>query len=207
MSPGATTVALPSGAEGLVRVPRGYDPARPAPLVLLLHGAGATGRAGLALLEEEADDAGALLVALSSQGRTWDAVLGQPGGDVDGVGALLREVFERFAVDPALVAVGGFSDGASYALGLGLANGELFRHVLAFSPGFVAGEGRAGRPRLFVSHGTGDRVLPIERCGRPIARRAEHAGYDVTYLEFTGGHEVPADVRRAAVDWWLRPAG
>jgi len=32
----------------------------------------------------------------------------------------------------------GFSDGASYALSVGITNGDLFTHVIAFSPGFVA---------------------------------------------------------------------
>src|SRR5215218_8867037 len=71
VTPGTSTVALPTGAEGLVRVPEGYDANRPAPLVVLLHGAGATAGAGLALLEEEADATGALLVAPSSRDRTW----------------------------------------------------------------------------------------------------------------------------------------
>lgn len=31
----------------------------------------------------------------------------------------------------------GFSDGASYALSLGLPNGNLFSHIVAFSPGFM----------------------------------------------------------------------
>ena len=31
----------------------------------------------------------------------------------------------------------GFSDGASYALSLGAANGDLFTHIAAFSPGFM----------------------------------------------------------------------
>jgi poly(3-hydroxybutyrate) depolymerase len=40
-------------------------------------------------------------------------------------------------VDPQRICVSGFSDGASYALSLGLANGDLFTHVAAFSPGFM----------------------------------------------------------------------
>jgi predicted esterase len=37
----------------------------------------------------------------------------------------------------ATLAVSGFSDGASYALSIGPANGDLFTHVMAFSPGFA----------------------------------------------------------------------
>jgi phospholipase/carboxylesterase len=35
------------------------------------------------------------------------------------------------------VALGGFSDGASYALSLDLTNGDLFASLIAFSPGFI----------------------------------------------------------------------
>ena len=45
---------------------------------------------------------------------------------------------------------------ASYALSLGIANGNLFSHVLAFSPGFLAPAGQTGSPRICVSHGTQD---------------------------------------------------
>ena len=56
-------------------------------------------------------------------------------------------------VDPARLVIGGFSDGASYALSLGLINGQLFRKVAAFSPGFVVTGEPEGKPRVFISHG------------------------------------------------------
>ena len=65
----------------------------------------------------------------------------------------LEWTFSRYAIDQACMAVGGFSDGASYALSLGITNGDLFTHVLAFSPGFVAPAAQRGSPRIFVSHG------------------------------------------------------
>src|SRR3712207_7974813 len=51
----------------------------------------------------------------------------------------------------------GFSDGASYALSLGIPNGDLFTHLVAFSPGFAAPDGQRGHPRVFVGHGVDDR--------------------------------------------------
>jgi phospholipase/carboxylesterase len=41
----------------------------------------------------------------------------------------------------------------------------VFSSAIAFSPGFVAVAVAepVGRPRVFVSHGTQDRVLPIDR--------------------------------------------
>ena len=112
----------------------------------------------------------------------------------------LARVFSIVPIDPGRVAVAGFSDGASYALGLGLANGDLFGRVVAFSPGFVAGTARAGRPAVFVSHGDADDVLPVDRTSRRIVRALRDDGYDVTYREFPGGHAVPPEVSREAVD-------
>jgi phospholipase/carboxylesterase len=105
-------------------------------------------------------------------------------------------------VDPARVGVGGYSDGASYALSLGLANGDLFSDVLAFSPGFLAPAGQTGSPRIFVSHGTQDGGLPIDSCSRRIVPQLERAGYEVRYREFEGGHVVPPGIAREAAIWF-----
>jgi dienelactone hydrolase len=146
-----------------------------------------------------------------SRGRTWDAVLDTFGPDVAFIDQAVAWTFARYAVDPDRVAVAGFSDGASYALSLGLANGDLFGRVMAFSPGFVAPAPPQGHPRLFVSHGTADMVLPIDQCSRRIVPRLERADYDVTYQEFDGPHTVPPEIAQAAVAWFLAdravPAG
>src|SRR5206468_12957999 len=122
--------------------------------------------------------------APQSAGGTWDLIEGQLGPDVDNVERMLDWAAARFAIDPRHRAIGGFSDGASYAISLGLANGELFDAVLAFSPGFAAGPAVRGKPRVFVSHGTRDAVLPIDRCSRTLVPRLRRLGYDVTYVEF-----------------------
>ena len=105
------------------------------------------------------------------------------------------------------MAVGGFSDGASYALSLGITNGDLFTHVMAFSPGFMAPAGQMGSPRIFVSHGTRDGVLPIDRCSRRIVPELEHGGYDVRYREFAGGHTISNEIALEAVGWFTGQHG
>jgi phospholipase/carboxylesterase len=134
-------------------------------------------------------------------GRTWDLLTGGLGRDVAVLDDALARVADGLAV--SRVALGGFSDGASYALSLGLANGDLFEALLAFSPGFAAPPGHTGRPRIWISHGTADRVLPVERCGRRVSRDLAAAGYDVTYDEFDGGHVVTPGLVTAALDTWL----
>lgn len=200
---GTHRLGVGPGHETLLHVPRGYRPGEPVALAVLLHGAGGTARLGLELLQSLADEAGLLLVAPRSQGPTWDVIAGGFGPDVRTIDRALAHVFERYEVDPGRVAIGGFSDGASYALTLGLANGDLFTHVLAFSPGFAAAPVQVGMPRIFLCHGTQDRVLPIEQCGRWLAKELGHGGYAVHYQEFDGPHVVPDEQRREAVRWWL----
>ncbi len=144
-----------SDRDGAVYVPPSYRQDSPAPLVLTLHGAGGSGRRSLQRLQPLADAAGLILLAPDSRGTTWDvAKIGAFGPDPEFVDRALDLVFARYAVDPSHLVAEGFSDGASYALSLGLLNGDLFTHVIAFSPGFLTEGSRRGKPRLFVSHGS-----------------------------------------------------
>ena len=188
----------------LLQVPAGWEPGRPAPLALMLHGSGGDPQQGLDLLQPGADTAGAIVLAAASAEYTWDGILGDIGPDLERIDRLLAWVFDRYAVDASRLAVGGFSDGASYALALALGNGSLFTHCIALSPGFIPPTPEHGRPAVFISHGTEDRVLPIGRCSRRIAAALQRAGYHVDYREFRGGHEIPERIAGAAVDWWLR---
>jgi phospholipase/carboxylesterase len=140
---------------------------------------------------------------VDSRASTWDAVLGGFGPDAAFIDAALARVFTRYAVDPARIAVEGFSDGASYAIGLGLTNGDLFTHAIAFSPGSLPLLERNGAPAVFVSHGTADQILPIDRCSRRIVPELERRKYPVSYVEFAGDHRVPPEIAARAVRWLL----
>jgi phospholipase/carboxylesterase len=169
----------------------------------MLHGAGGHARHALGLLQQLADAEGFILLAPESQGATWDALMGDYGPDVAFLDRALNWVFERYTVAPSRLAIGGFSDGASYALSLGITNGDLFTHVLAFSPGFATPTARNGEPRLYVSHGTQDTVLRIDPCSRRLVPRLQAVGYDVRYHEFDGPHTVPAEIAREGVGWFM----
>ena len=177
--------------------------AEPAGLLVFFHGAGGSAEHSLRLAQERTSAAGALLLAPSSAGPTWDLLTGGLGRDVAALDAALEQVFAAHPV--SRVALAGFSDGASYALSLGLANGDLAPALLAFSPGFVAPPSQQGVPRVWLSHGTTDTVLPVDRCGRRTVGVLRDAGYDVTYEEFDGGHVVPPHLLDAALSWWLEP--
>jgi len=148
-----------------------------------------------------AEEFGVVLLLPEAKAKTWDAVVGDFGVDATFIDTVLAQVFAGCAIDPARITLGGLSDGASYALALGLLNGDLFTNVVAFSAGFLKPVERYGKPRVFVSHGIYDGVLNIDIGGRAIVRQLRAEGYDVTYREFEGGHTVPDDILREAFDW------
>jgi phospholipase/carboxylesterase len=202
-APGATPLGLRDRRDAILYVPKSL-PAGPAPLLVYLHGATGDQQQGVRRMGPFADQLGFVLLSPGSEDGTWDAIRGAYGPDVRFIDRALDRAFASCAVDPGRIAVSGFSDGASYALGLGLSNGDLFKQVIAFSPGFIPGGWDAqGRPRVFISHGTADEILPIDRCSRRLVPELRRAGYDVTFREFDGPHTVPKEIAEAAVRWVL----
>jgi phospholipase/carboxylesterase len=211
--PTKVTVAAPTGLQSLkwgskrdsyLYVPPTYDPHCPLALALMLHGSGGHAHHGIELMLHLADDAGLILVAPASTGHSWDIIIDQAyGPDVELVDQCLAYACDHYAVDPAHLAIGGFSDGASYALSLGIANGDIFSHVIAFSPGFIAPAVQRGKPRVFISHGMHDQLLPVDPCSRRIVAQLKYMDYDVEYHEFDGGHEIPPAITQEAVNWLM----
>jgi phospholipase/carboxylesterase len=189
--------------DGVLYVPDSAG--RSAPMLVFLHGATGSGRAHLRPVLGAADRYGVILVAPDSRSeQTWDLIVGgRFGPDVAFIDQVLEAVVGRVDADLTRLAVGGISDGASYALSLGLANGDVFSTVIAFSPGFLVVAEPVGQPRVFVSHGTEDRVLPIDTCSRAFVPALRAAGYAVNFEEFEGGHTVPPAVADKALRWWL----
>jgi phospholipase/carboxylesterase len=199
---GLRPLGLGAERDGLLYVPAGYDASEKTPLALTLHGAGGDAKSGISHFLDLADEAGVVLLAPESRDRTWDVLVGGYGPDVAFIDRALERVFDRLAVDARRLAMTGFSDGASYALSLGLTNGDLFTHLIAFSPGFLAPATKRGKPPVFVSHGNRDGVLPIQETSRRIVPELERDDYEVRYREFDGPHTVPLSVAREALDWY-----
>jgi phospholipase/carboxylesterase len=201
-TPGVHPLDLEPGPEVLVCVPTSSAAADPQRLVLTLHGAGGNAQGGLAPLLPLADTHRLLLVAPSSRDNTWDVITrGGWGTDVQRINQALTRAFATYPVDPTRSAISGFSDGASYALSLGLANADLFTHIIAFSPGFLVPTPRVGTPHVYLSHGLTDTVLPIDQTTRRIVPRLHAADITTEVHEFDGGHTVPPEIAEDAVRW------
>jgi len=200
--PGDAPLGVEAGRDGLIYIPDTVGPG--APVMVFFHGAGGSGRRELRAVVAAADRYGVVIVAPDSRGPTWDVIVDSGfTGDPPFIDRALEQAARMCDADFGKLAAGGVSDGASYALSIGLTNGDVFGAVIAFSPGFLVPGPLVGRPPVFVSHGTADPVLPIDACSRQIVPLLERNGYTVTYREFDGGHTVPPAVADEALAWWL----
>jgi phospholipase/carboxylesterase len=197
---GEQSLGLDTARDAIIKLPAKL-PSAPLPLVVMLHGAGQSPEWMLSRVSSAADEAGVAVLAPYSRDYSWDAVHGNFGPDVTFINRALERVFDSVSIDPVRIAIGGFSDGATYAISLGLIDGDLFNRVIAFSPGFVIDGGKNGMPQFFISHGTNDPILPIDRCSRRIVSGLMERGYSVTFREFEGRHEVPAEIAQEAMQW------
>ncbi|CAL5227021.1 g9914 [Coccomyxa viridis] len=203
---GILKLGLSSGSrDGYIYVPSQYDPTKANAMILAIHAAGRGGLDALQLLIASANSSGIILLAPDSRAATWDDLpAGQNsfGPDVAFISAALAQTFALYNVDPTKLGIQGFSDGATYALGLGMINGKLFKKVIANSPGGILADSTQGQPPVFISAGLQDNIFPIQQAGNADACYLKQQGYAVTYVQFNGGHEVPATIASDAIQWF-----
>ncbi|MEO7655543.1 MAG: alpha/beta hydrolase-fold protein [Sphingomicrobium sp.] len=190
-------------------------PAGSRPLLVLLHGHGQDNQQFIRMLEPWADHCGAIIFAPKAERITWDIIakakslessrsaprnapkkFGADAGRIDGE---LKSLFAAAPVDPRKVAIMGFSDGASYALSLGLPNPDLFKWVIALSPGFALWPDKVTHSQhVFIAHGQKDQRLAFATTRDGIVGPLKQANVPVEFREFDGDHVmVGAHIREA----------
>jgi predicted esterase len=207
---------LPDDAVGYIPASANLHP----PLLVLLHGAGRDRLGMIQHFEAEADKRGIVLLAPTSRGPTWDAVgiaerVPSPDSplankmsrsfdtsrDSKRVDAAIANLAKIVPVDRSRTVLAGFSDGATFALAMGMSRYEQFAAVIAWSPGIpIETEGPARGRRVFVSHGRQDPLLSFETTCAGIVPLLRNEGAAVTFLPFDGVHEAPPRVKDAFLD-------
>ena len=222
--PPLTAPAAPEKRSGVLTLaggafaylPKGLTGA-PVPLLVAFYGAGGQPSDVLASFRDDADRDGFVLLIPTAKGSTWDMiedlqrrfgaemnVSPRYGKDLKALDQALADVFAKVAIDPARVGVMGFSNGATYALSVGTANPQLFRAVIAFSPGpaFIGKFDPA--QRIFISHGEDDPVLPYSYT-RAIVGKLRVKKVPLTFESFKGGHSVPKDIHAKGIAFFMQP--
>ena len=205
LAPGETRLANGAVAYRPVSYPSG-----PLPLVILLHGAGGYPPQFLKKMEPVADRRGVILFAPRSLGVTWDWVENSRSGedswrgpDAHRLDQALADLFSRADVDPSRIVLLGFSDGASYALSLGLSNPKLFTSVVALSPGMFAEPRRVDKAqRIYIAHGRSDHVLRFSNT-LAIVDTLGGERTNLRFRAFDGDHEIDKAALTEALDWTL----
>lgn len=200
---GRHALPFPEGREAVLVVPEGLAPGVPVPLLVLFHGAGGEANKVLPFFVRWARARRFLLLAPQSMFPTWDVVIGGHGPDLERLETALQQVASHFTLDPAHLAFAGFSDGGSYALSVGLSNGDVASHVIALSAGFMNTFVRHGSPKVFIAHGRQDAQLPFETSARLHAQRLLEEGVDLTLLPFDGDHVILPEVVERAVEFFV----
>lgn len=217
--------AAPAATAGIQKLGTSaffYRPASsyssPRPVIVLLHGAGMSARNFLDGVRAEADRCGCLLLSVQSSGATWDTIglVGAAsknggatrdqlfGADTGRVEQALSVALRAADADRRAVALAGFSDGASYALSLGIANPAIVRGVIAFAPGFHLEPAAINpRQRLFIAHSPTDKILSFERTRDDTVASLRNAGFDLEFRMFVGGHRVDQKLLSDGVDYVL----
>lgn len=200
-----TDLKLDNVRDGVLYVPKGYKDGQSMPLLVWLHGAGGSGSVSTNLTAL-ADEFGIIVLAPDSREWTWGSILGDWEPDLDFLQLAMQQTQRRCAVDREQIWLGGFSDGASFSLSLGISYGKIFRRIYAGSPGLMQPIAADGKPPIFISHGTLDPTMPIDQTSRRFVPRLKTLGYDVTYREYEGRHQLPPEVLREAIVWMTASA-
>ncbi|SFP51990.1 alpha/beta hydrolase [Variovorax sp. 770b2] len=203
LPPGRHGLSFAEGREAVLVVPEGLPADAPVPLLVMFHGAGGEANRVLPHFVAHARAQRFLLLAPQSMYPTWDIVVGGHGPDLERLDGALSRVAEHFRIDAARLAFAGFSDGGSYALSLGVTNGDVASHVIGLSAGFMNAFTQTGKPRVFLAHGRADSQLPIETSAHPHARRLLESGHDLTLQPFDGDHVIVPWVVGRAVEFFM----
>jgi predicted esterase len=187
--------------DGSLYVPKSYKPGTPMPVLMMLHGYSGVAQS-VRFTFPLAEEFGVIIIAPESRDLTWGQSIPGFDADVRYLGAAFRYVSSILDVDDSHVALGGVSDGAGYALSMGLAYGDTFNHLMIFSTGLMIPLRHQGMPKIFLAHGVNDTQMPIDRTARLFVPKLKEEGYDVTYREYEGGHGAPPYVVRDAFEWF-----
>jgi len=197
------------GAVYSIQIPKAYDPLRPWPLVLGLHGGGPAGKDGkevvgsgpmaMPFYEGETEARGYILVCPTALSAPW------PNTDNEGfLTALLTEIVLVYNVDLNRVFLIGHSMGGGGTWHYGPKWAETFASVAPLSAYNSGGFSRLHETATgaYFYHGDDDPRCPVD-SSRAAAKALKKLGADFVYTEIPrSGHSLPDYIVKEAFDFF-----
>jgi len=202
-----------------IHLPAGYDAGSPRTLVAGLHGLGSSRDKFAGLWERlgESDFIFAVPQAPypfavgSGVGFSWWLLNADEDDKERSARAAERNVVDlvshlkkEYLIDAVFLL--GFSQGGAHTYTVGIRHHEIFDGMISFGGWFETERlqqdeiDRANGLRVFISHGTEDRVVEFEAAAQARSILSD-AGYEVTFSSFEGGHRVPEEELRKVMSW------
>lgn len=177
-------------------VPPGYDPSRPYPLIICLHGAGFTGDTYLDRWQPRLGE-DYILACPTLEDADWWTRRGETL-----VLAVLSELSRTYHLDPDRVYLTGMSNGGVGTYVIGLNHPDRFAALIPMAGALPTALfpllDNARNTPLYIIHGAKDQVMPVQNS-RDVAVYLKRNGYPVVYREhdrvhpMAGGHFFPRE--------------
>ena len=193
--------------EYALYVPSGYKKAKPAPLLVLLHGLGSNPQQVIRYqgVTEEAEERGYIVVApfgynergwYGSQGKGKRG-FGVRAGDPENLGELSEKdvlnvlgiVREEFNVNSSRIYLAGHSMGGGGTIHLGAAYSDIWAALVPMSPAYMGSHDilEEIKAPMMVVTGDKDTTVPVQMVC-PFARRMKETNAKHVYKEIAGGN-------------------
>lgn len=156
-----------------VYAPKSYDPAKPMPVVVLLHGrpSNATSMAFMTRMNDVADRKGFLVVYPEGLNNEWNSFYDltrqrslAPQDDIKFLRELLADLGQDFNIDRRRAYVGGYSNGGFMTYRLACSASDIFAGFAAVDAGLytvLKDKCRGGTPTpILIMNGTADPSIP-----------------------------------------------
>jgi len=210
-----------------IRYPHNYDAQKSYPLLIGMHGRGGNSEGFIAQYDKLTDPQ---VIYVTPEGqyplsthmgpqwfrRSWSiTAAGKEAWKTSDamVSTYILKTIEQVSQDHRIsdVYLMGFSQGAVYAYTIGLQNPDKIKGVIGFSGYLMEPDGAhsiltagdieaASDLRLYIAHGVDDAAVDV-KTARKLKTLFEANGYDLTYTEFQGRHDIQAEIFNQAVDW------
>ena len=205
-----------------VRLPDDYDSTKTYPLVIGLHGYGASPK-GFTALYDRAGKPQFIFAALQAPypfgagndiGYSWTVRNGYDSTTGPLASRMSAEYVSRAATRlSAMYRVGdiyllGFSQGCGMAYFAGIRHASQFKGIIGFGGGLDTTRitpdelNAAKHLRVFIAHGRDDQTVEYAR-GVSAHAFLRGRGFDVTFVDFPGGHAVPEEPLKRAIQWMM----